>query len=246
MVNYCLSLVGFRIAYRNRKYRLEKNLFFNEYLVYKKFYKKDEELTIFDVGAHVGQSSEQFHKHFPRSKIHAFEPGRDNFSELLRNLGEKDWAVINNLAVGKYEQVSEMYLTGALSTGNSLVKPQDDDSIYERHEVEITTLDIYCTNQGISSIDILKIDTQGYEQECLAGAVKLLEQAKVSILKLEVMLHEAYDKRTSFYAIEQYLLGNGYILFDIPWMKKSSRERRTLVMDVIYLHTSMLDEMHNR
>ncbi len=43
-------------------------------------------------------------------------------------------------------------------------------SIVRETEVAITTLDDYCRSTDVSRIDLLKIDTQGYELEVLRGA----------------------------------------------------------------------------
>jgi len=122
-----------------------------------------------------------------------------------------------------------------------MIKPKSALNIQDKYSVPIETLDAYCRDRKIGRIDILKIDTQGFEDECLAGAAELLQEGRIGMIKLEIMLHETYDKRTTFHAIEHFLLPHGYLLYDISWIKKSSYEKRTLVLDVIYIHSSYLD-----
>lgn len=51
--------------------------------------------------------------------------------------------------------------------------------------VEVTTLDCELSDTGVI-IDLLKVDTEGYESEVLKGAQKLLREARINSLILEV------------------------------------------------------------
>ena len=47
-------------------------------------------------------------------------------------------------------------------------------------------------------IDILKIDTQGYEDEVLSGATHLIKNKKIKFIEVEIMFDEVYTKTMSF------------------------------------------------
>ena len=64
----------------------------------------------------------------------------------------------------------------------------------------------------MKKINLLKIDTQGYEQNVLSGSINLLRQNKIDIIEVELILGNYYDKYTSFYNIEKLLKHGSYRL----------------------------------
>ena len=52
--------------------------------------------------------------------------------------------------------------------------------------IKVTTLDEYCEEHSIQQIDLLKIDIEGGELNCLKGATKILEKTERGVLQLEV------------------------------------------------------------
>ena len=72
-------------------------------------------------------------------------------------------------------------------------------------EVDATTIDDYCAENNINEIDLIKIDTQGSEADILAGMKKIIENEKVSIIEIEIILGFAYEKKSSFYDYEKFL-----------------------------------------
>ncbi len=49
-----------------------------------------EKLIIFDIGANVGQSAKVISQLFPNSSIHCFEPSKDSFLELEKNMANRN------------------------------------------------------------------------------------------------------------------------------------------------------------
>jgi FkbM family methyltransferase len=52
-------------------------------------------------------------------------------------------------------------------------------------EVDCTTVDDFCSQRGITSIDVLKIDTEGHELAVLNGAMQMLSSGAVRFVFLE-------------------------------------------------------------
>ena len=69
--------------------------------------------------------------------------------------------------------------------------------------------------KNIESIDILKIDTQGYEPKVLDGAIKNLNSKKIKCILLEIIFSDIYKSNVSFFEIEKNLINNGYKLASI-------------------------------
>ena len=216
------------------QYRLERNVFFDEFALYRKYFRTTDPLVIFDVGAFDGDTAAEFRNAFPKAKIHCFEPAPDNFEKLTARFDTTESLYLNQAAVGAGQSELELFVLGNNASGNSLVKPSNQNLIHKTIKVPVLCLDQYCTDKNITRIDILKIDTQGFERECLEGLLQMLSASHIGLIKLEVMFHETYVRRTSFRLLEDILHEYGYYLLDICWIKKSSHEKRTLVVDVIY------------
>ena len=55
---------------------------------------------IFDIGANIGQSVDDFWEVFPRSNVHCFEPSPSAFASLKENYGHSPGVTLNNVAMG--------------------------------------------------------------------------------------------------------------------------------------------------
>ena len=83
-------------------------------------------------------------------------------------------------------------------------------------------------------MDLLKIDTQGYEPEVLEDLGKKL--ADVGVVLTELMFYDYYMRSLSFSDIERFLLPAGFRLFDISHIAKNPMNGRTDWVDVIYVN----------
>ena len=82
----------------------------------------------------------------------------------------------------------------------------------EVKKTKIVTLDSYCNKNNIKNIDILKLDTQGYEDKVLEGAIDILSKKNVKIVETEITFDDVYEKHINFYDIEKYLIKYNYRL----------------------------------
>lgn len=65
-------------------------------------------------------------------------------------------------------------------------KGPDDGDVYSRGRfVEASTIDKWLYEEGIETLDVLAIDTEGHDPEVLRGADKLLRRRGVKILEFE-------------------------------------------------------------
>jgi FkbM family methyltransferase len=76
--------------------------------------------------------------------------------------------------------------------------------------VPMLTLDDICEDAGIESVDLLKLDVQGYELEVLRGAGRILERTRDIIVEVEFV--PIYDGGPLFPAVWQDLCGRGFRL----------------------------------
>lgn len=80
-------------------------------------------------------------------------------------------------------------------------------------EIETTTLDDFCGEENIETIDFLHMDVQGAELQVLRGASKSLSQGILAI-KTEVSFSRIYNDQPLFTDVDLFLREQGYSLFD--------------------------------
>jgi FkbM family methyltransferase len=136
--------------------------------------------TVFDVGANVGQFAFSCLQANPEAKLHCFEPEPRCYQELQRRITDSQ-VVFSSLALGETESEQTLYVTGG--TTNSLKRP---DGQFEEATISVSTLDQYLEANNISSVDLLKIDTEGYEMEVLRGATNAFRNSKIGAVLAEV------------------------------------------------------------
>tara|TARA_B110000285_G_scaffold232660_2_gene304305 strand:- start:1489 stop:2253 length:765 start_codon:yes stop_codon:yes gene_type:complete len=205
-----------KLHYDNQHKKNKAKISFDE--LYSKFYnKKNDKLIIFDVGANTGQSISRFKNKFNLKEIHCFEPNAPAFEELkkikLKNI------FLNNLALGDKEKI-QTFNNYPKTSSSSFYRIDKKSSIYEINKefyssnVKIITLDKYIEDSKIDKIDILKIDTQGFEVSVLKGAINAIKDKRIDFIETEINLGFQYEIKTSFKEIEDQLYDN-YILLSI-------------------------------
>ncbi len=214
---------------------------------------KDEKPVIFDVGANQGQSIVRFKKIFPKSIIHAFEPNTIEFKKLILKFKNDKSIILNNCGVGDKKEIKELLITKV--TGNSSfyklnldtqwIKIRSNETTVSekkytsgKQRVIIKTLDQYCKEKKIKKINLLKIDTQGYEDKVLSGSKSLLNKNIVQIIETEIMFDDVYKKYLNFIDIEKYLIPNNFRF--CGYSKNGSFnnlfEGHTFFADLLYLN----------
>ena len=115
---------------------------------------------------------------------------------------------------------------------------QYEEGLNQERPVEVIRLDDYMQQAGVESINLLKIDTQGFEPEVLEGLGSRLEN--VDIVLTELMFYDYYQRSLSFSDIERWLLPAGLHLYDINHISRNPMNGRTDWVDVIYVNDRLI------
>jgi len=157
------------------------------------------EITVFDVGCFQGNFSRNLQKEIKKNTNYfLFDPNP--------NLVIKDFQY-QKLAFSNDKGTKKFYLnTFFPASGSSLNTIHVKDKLwnftrklvtgnfkkqFESFDVRTDTIDNFCEENGVNSIDILKIDTEGSEIEVLEGSKKMLN-------KTNIILIEVLDERKNF------------------------------------------------
>lgn len=181
---------------------------------------KDNIRIILDVGANVGQTSISFLEHFPMAMIYSFEPDSRNYKSLVDNIRDNSRIKPVNIALGDTNETATLHRNEFGQT-NSLMECSADVSKYmdawmlksvDSQPVKVLTIDTFCAEHGIVSIDLLKIDAQGYDLKVLEGARGLLGKCSINMIYVEVIFVPVYLGQPSFAQISEFLDSYGFRL----------------------------------
>ncbi|HWW62877.1 MAG TPA: FkbM family methyltransferase [Thermoanaerobaculia bacterium] len=139
---------------------------------------------VFDVGAATGDWAAHALAINPALDLHCFEPNPASFARLAAlNLHAR----VNPFAIGDANGEAVLHA--------SVAAPQLG-SLYERSGVDIPqngthqailirTLDDYCAEHGIASVDFVKLDVEGHEAAVIRGMEALLGARAVRVIQFE-------------------------------------------------------------
>lgn len=227
-----------------------------------KYLIKDAAPFILDVGANVGTSLEEFKSWWPNAVVHSFEPQFECWESLCQLAAKfpHGSAVVNPCAAGNIASKQATFYTHDINSGvsgfnkinlqskdsihlNKLVE-MDSKSLSDYHKslnheriVEVVRLDDYLGGLGVAHVNLLKIDTQGFEPQVLEGLGARLRD--VDIVLTELMFYDYYESSLTFSDIERFLLPAGFHLYDISHIAKNPMNGRTDWVDVIYVNKSL-------
>ena len=195
-------------------------LFFFEKLDKKK-------VNIFDIGAHKGETIDLFKSKLNINKIYSFEPNKKLFQKLKNNKKYKSEQIeVYNFAIGKFSEKKELNIFK--DTSSSTINLIDENTKYykrkkklmaffsgsenfikEKQVIEVQNLSEFIKNNNIKNIDILKIDTEGYEYNVLSGLIEN-DFKNIRFIYFEHHYDLMIKKEYKFNDINKLLLKNNF------------------------------------
>ena len=181
---------------------------------------------ILDVGAYKGEWTKMCLKIFPDAKYYLFEPQKK--IELFLKKPFPNNIIYENILLGKKDDVGVSFYEN--KTSSSVLRFGNHTNPIPK---KTTSLDTFVFKQKISTIDILKIDVQGYELEVLKGA--LLSLKNTHFLIVEVSFLEIYENAPLANEIIQFLNTQNFQIFDIVDFKLRPLDRILFQVDMFFI-----------
>lgn len=176
--------------------------------------------TIFDIGAHHGKYTTELIKKIKNYKIYLFEPYVKSFNVLSGNIKDKNCRLFQ-IALSDKVGFEKFYINN-LDETNSLLPSAVTESYIDdltKNEsitsVEVSTIDIFCNDNSIDTINLLKIDVQGNTLKVLKGAFNMLQNKKIDLIQAEIEFVEIYQNQALFHHVTKYLEELGYELYSL-------------------------------
>ena len=180
--------------------------------------------TYIDVGSHKGTYTDLILDNFNVKKAFLFEPQKNIYKFIKKKYELKKKIYIFNNAVSDKVKIGKIYinkhdLTSSLNQINKknlylnfkakLFSTNISEMIKESYDVKIVTLLDLIKKKKLKNIDLLKIDTEGHEEEVLKGLGKKINIIK--IILIEIHNDDIYLKYSSS-KINKYLVKNKFYL----------------------------------
>ncbi len=177
---------------------------------------------VLDVGANCGGFASNILVRAPLMQVHCFEPNEELGNALSRKA--QSWGkcfghprcLVSIAGVGSANGDLDLIVTGMHGASSFLPVsdvsrngwPSTDFSEVRRIRVPVIRIDDYLHQQGISKVQLLKIDVQGFELEVLKGCGDRLYDIRFIIA--EVQFQPLYDGAPPWYELISYVAKFGF------------------------------------
>jgi 2-O-methyltransferase len=200
--------------------------------------------VILEAGAFRGQDTVRAAKIWPNGHIIAFEPDPNNFKELEKNVAEAQVANVDlySLALNSYNGSALFNIClgpnnnePAYGYASSLLPLKKGMEIYckgPQIEVPCVTLDKWCTENQIESIDLLHLEMEGAEYGVLKSSPNILK--KVKVLYIKTYIHPHRLGMTNYSALKEFLEKSNFVLL-------SHRYQPDVIGHAIFLSRELFD-----
>lgn len=168
---------------------------------------------IFDVGANKGDYCKAMLDSFYNNCIiHAFEPSKETFNLFCSNV-KNIRVYAHNFGFSDKREKLILYSNMAASGLASVYQRKTTAGLELQEEIELLTIDSFCQQENISTINFMKIDVEGHELKVLHGSKDMLKRRAIEIIQFEFGGCNV-DSRTYFHDFWQ-VLHNDFVIYRI-------------------------------
>lgn len=200
--------------------------------------------TVLDVGANIGQFASELRNIGFKGTIISFEPTSEAFSKLKENSKkDKNWKVYN-YSLGEFDGETEINISKN-SVSSSMLKdlPQLTESAPEakfisKERITVKKIDTIFNEFNLSRQKVfLKIDTQGYENMVIDGAIQSLPF--ISGIQIEMALIPTYEGAITFEEMITKLKKYNFITTSIESGYYDKNSGKLLEVDGIFFNNGV-------
>ncbi|HIL79739.1 MAG TPA: FkbM family methyltransferase [Myxococcales bacterium] len=197
----------------------------------RRFFSREDELVILDIGACEALDSIKYSEMFPKARVLAFEPLPANVEKIRSNLvkyGHENIVVIPE-ALSEIQGRATFFCSSGHPVGkansldwdygnksSSLLAPLGTKRTHpwlkfdEEIVVPVNTLKNVCMQHNVDSIDLIHMDVQGGELMVLKGAGDVIERIKLIWMEVEAI--ELYEGQPLKSEVGGFMRAHGFNL----------------------------------
>ncbi len=215
--------------------------------------------TILIVGGYEGAEAKEFAEAYPKGRILVFEPNPRAFKEMLKNLEGLDNVTPCNCALSfypgktilhfpqkygpdsldsaKFDQtapaVADLINASFESLATLLEKPASATGRCREPSLEVSCvlLDDWCKENQIAHIDLIRLDTEGFELQVLESSPEILKT--VQVIWTKTHFYKPRVGTTQYDALYRYLDGQGFRILS-HWYREGTDGDAIFIRKTIY------------
>jgi FkbM family methyltransferase len=195
---------------------------------------------VLDVGANTGQFGDSLRELGYAGRMVSFEPLSAAFAKLEKAAGSDEAWEARRCALGAAAGEVEINVAGNSQSSSILdmlsehTRALPSSKYVGKEKVPLRRLDdeFAAVRRGAEGV-MLKLDTQGYELQVLAGGAATL--AAATLVEVEMSLSPLYQGAPTFLELHQVLTGQGFVMASIEPVFADPASGKLLQVDGIYL-----------
>jgi FkbM family methyltransferase len=151
----------------------------------------DEQGTVLDVGAYVGDWAEKVENRYHPAAIHCFEPAPGGLDQIRRRHADNDRVHIHPYGLGDRDQTASLALAGP---GSSIYT---DETPFGLVDVDIRDVAEVLDELGIDDADLLKVNIEGGEYDLFDRLIEIdaLPRFRLVLIQFHEWHPNAYARR---------------------------------------------------
>ena len=178
--------------------------------------KKEDSLTIIDIGANIGSVSLILAKTFENSKIFAIEPTNYAFNKLSNNLNLnkelENKVFLKQFFITNKKKPQKVWSSWNFNESNNKHQKHLGD-LKDIKENSYLSLNQFIKDENLKNVDFIKIDVDGYELDVLLSGEEFLKNNK-PIIFIEIAPYLYPEFGYSCQELIQYIQKLGYTFLD--------------------------------
>ena len=195
--------------------------------------------TIFDIGANNGQFALDARAHLPDAHIYSFEPLKDCYTELVKNMVDAPHFKAFNFGLGAKNTESDIHRSTFSPSSSLLPMAQLHKELYPKsigtvdEKITIKRLDDIFDGLAVEKPLMIKMDVQGYEDQVISGGIKTLSQA--SVLLIETSFKVLYEGQPLFEDICDLVRPLGFVYYGNNGQHWNKKTQELIYEDSIFV-----------
>jgi FkbM family methyltransferase len=185
--------------------------------------------TVFDVGVAAG--TPELYGIFPDVRYALVEPLEESRPFMEAFVRDNPGSVAVHAAAGRRAGEAALVVSSNLSGSSFIMKPKHGSP----RTVPMVALDDVAEAHHLPAPYLLKLDTQGYELEALAGAERMLADTCALVAEVSMWGDRKGIDMTEFAPLVAWLRERGFVLYDIAAIIRRDFDGAVTEMDLVFL-----------
>ncbi len=190
--------------------------------------------TVLDVGANIGYLTLQFARSCHGGFVYSFEPDSQNFEALQTNVNLNDFQNIRifKKALGSKPGTEILYKYYPGNPGTNRILKTKPDFQHQSETIDVITVDQFIEEKKVASVELIKIDVEGFEKFVLEGSAQTIEKWW-PILFVELVEYNLNQQGYSCLELIEYIERLGYEVKDAVNMGPVDKLKQNHNTDIV-------------